>query len=287
MSNIWLWWSTLLGRGFSLRMLMCVNLGTWLPVFCCFNLLRRKCDSSCLATWHYWSCLFLEAALWCPLFNAASKITSHQYWTIPLFQFLCRRSLWSRFVDGSRREGGMQLFLCRFPLLSSSAHRCPSFGLWGEGGRGISRVWSQENLLHINFLERHEVVLALAVFLPQLAGQAVVLLSDNATVVAYLRNQGALSRKWWATWLVKWFSGLSFNWWLSVQYIPSKKNVLADQLSRLNLVLPTEWSLLPRMFVAVCKVFGHPHLNLFTTRANMKLPLYVSPVPETWNQDTF
>ena len=33
----------------------------------------------------------------------------------------------------------------------------------------------------------------------------------------------------------------------------------------------------------------HPHLNLFTMRANDKLPLYVSPVldPIAWGQDGF
>ena len=45
-----------------------------------------------------------------------------------------------------------------------------------------SRVWSQEErFLHINVLEMWAVVLALAAFFPQLCGQSVVLMSNNAT----------------------------------------------------------------------------------------------------------
>ena len=53
-------------------------------------------------------------------------------------------------------------------------------------------VWSQEeSSLHI-VLEMKAIVVALAAFLPQLLGQSVVLMSDNATVVTYLRNQGSI-----------------------------------------------------------------------------------------------
>ena len=45
-------------------------------------------------------------------------------------------------------------------------------------------------------------------------------------------------------------------------------------------VLPTEWSLLTRVFEVICKVFDRLHLNLFTTRVNAKLPLHMSPVPD-------
>ena len=41
-----------------------------------------------------------------------------------------------------------------------------------------------------NVLKMKAVVLALVVFLPQLLGQSVVLMSNNATIDTYLRNQG-------------------------------------------------------------------------------------------------
>ena len=46
----------------------------------------------------------------------------------------------------------------------------------------------EESVKHINVFEMKAVLLALAAFLPQLLGQSVVLMSDNALVVAYLRH---------------------------------------------------------------------------------------------------
>ena len=73
-----------------------------------------------------------------------------------------------------------------------------------------------------------------------------------------------------------------------VLYIPGKHNILADQLSRPDQILLTEWSLLPCVFDRFCGVFGRSHLNLFATRASNKFPLYMSPVPDllAWTQDT-
>ena len=76
---------------------------------------------------------------------------------------------------------------------------------------------------------------------------------------------------------------------LSARYILGKKIIPADQLSHPEQVLPMEWSLLPRVFEVICKMFSWPHLDLFATRANAKLPLYMLPVPDPMacKQDTF
>ena len=78
------------------------------------------------------------------------------------------------------------------PPLSLLLHTDASLG-WGAHLLDLtaSEVWSQEeSSLHISVLGMKAVVLALAAFLPELLGQCVVLMSDNAMVVAYLRNQG-------------------------------------------------------------------------------------------------
>ena len=51
----------------------------------------------------------------------------------------------------------------------------------------------------------------------------------------------------------------------------------------------TEWSLLPWMFGNICSEFGHPHIDLCTTRVNMNLLIFVSPIPDpgVWKEDTF
>ena len=62
-------------------------------------------------------------------------------------------------------------------------------------------------------------------------------------------------------------------------YIPGKKNILADQLSHPDQVLPTEWSILLWVFDGICRVYGH----LQTT----KLPSYLSPIPDRWHGRRF
>ena len=48
-----------------------------------------------------------------------------------------------------------------------------------------------------------------------------------------------------------------------------------------------EWSLHPQVFKRICTKWFTPQVDLFATRLNHKLPLYVSPVPDqnAWNID--
>ena len=103
-----------------------------------------------------------------------------------------------------------------------------------------------EEGIHINFLEMRVVQLVLSTFLPKIIGELVMLMSNNGTMVVYLKKQeGTVSRvicglvqeivDWSQLHLVT----------LSVRYIPGKKKVLADHLSCPDQDLPTELSLLP------------------------------------------
>ena len=67
----------------------------------------------------------------------------------------------------------------------------------------------------------------------------------------------------------------------------SRVNVMADLLSRSNQVQSTEWSLHPQVFKQICQKWFTPHVDLFATHLNHKLPLYVSPIPDprAWNID--
>ena len=56
-------------------------------------------------------------------------------------------------------------------------------------------------------------------------------------------------------------------------------NVMADLLSRSHQVQSTEWSLHPQVFRQICQRWFTPHVDLFATHLNHKLPLYVSPIP--------
>ena len=68
---------------------------------------------------------------------------------------------------------------------------------------------------------------------------------------------------------------------LKARHIPGRLNVIADKLSRLGQTIQTEWSLLPEVFQKLCSKWHRPQIDLFATRFNHKLPLFVSPVPDT------
>ena len=73
-------------------------------------------------------------------------------------------------------------------LFSDASH----YG-WGAhlGDSLALGVWSPEKRrFHINHLEMVAVFLALQSFQQELSGSVVSLMSDNSTVVAYLRNSG-------------------------------------------------------------------------------------------------
>ena len=74
---------------------------------------------------------------------------------------------------------------------------------------------------------------------------------------------------------------------LKARHIPGCVNVMADLLSRSNQVQSTEWSLHPQVFKQICQKWFTPHVDLFATHLNHKLPLYVSPVPDpkAWDID--
>ena len=63
------------------------------------------------------------------------------------------------------------------------------------------------------------------------------------------------------------------------RHIPGRLSVVADKLSRLDQTTQTEWSLL-QVFQAICNRWHRPQINLFATRFNNKLPLFVSPEPD-------
>ena len=74
---------------------------------------------------------------------------------------------------------------------------------------------------------------------------------------------------------------------LKARHIPGCLNVMADLLSRSNQVQSTEWSLHPQVFKQICRKWFTPHVDLFATHLNHKLPLYVSPIPDpqAWDID--
>ena len=106
--------------------------------------------------------------------------------------------------------------------------------------------------------------------------------TDNTTVVSYINRQGAthspnLCIEVWK--ILNWY--LEDDIVVRVRHIPGKFNILADHLSRLDKPIKTEWALDQTIENSIFQMLSYPNVDLFVTRFNHKLPLYVSPVPDS------
>ena len=150
-------------------------------------------------------------------------------------------------------------------------------------------LWSdREKRLHINVLELKAVSLALQRFKDQCQNQTVLVSTDNSTVVAYINKQGGTHSAEMCALLWKimtWCHHYQIT--LKARHIPGCLNVMANLLSRSNQVQSTERSLHPQVFKQIFQNWFTPHVDLFATRLNHKVPLYVSPVPDQndWDID--
>lgn len=160
---------------------------------------------------------------------------------------------------------------------------------WGAHleGQTAQGSWSeQEQDLHINILEMRAIKLALLAFnIPQ--KHNILVATDNTTVVSYVNKQGGTrSLSLWRETQDLIDLVIRNMWILKARHIPGKLNVIADQLSREGQTLPTEWSLHPDIVKWIFQEMGTPLVDLFATKYNHKLPLYVSPVPDEKAIDT-
>ena len=152
-----------------------------------------------------------------------------------------------------------------------------------------SGLWSpQEKGLHINVLELKAVSLALRHFKDQCQDQTVLVAMDNSTVIAYINKQGGTHSAQMCALLWRIMTWCHhFHITLKARHIPGCLNVMADLLSRSNQVQSTEWSLHPQVFKQICQKWFTPHVDLFATHLNHKVPLYMSPIPDpkAWDTD--
>ena len=143
-------------------------------------------------------------------------------------------------------------------------------------------TWSlPESKLHINYLELKAVFLALKEFRDLCISKIVLVATDNTTVLAYINKEGGMRSGQLCALLWRILTWCTRNQvTLKARHIPGRLNVIADKLSRLDQTIQTEWSLLPEVFQAICSRWHRPQVDLFATRFNNQLPLFVSPVPD-------
>lgn len=134
---------------------------------------------------------------------------------------------------------------------------------------------------HINLLELRAVLLALQTFAHYVQNRSVLLVTDNTTVAAYINKQGGTHSQCLCNLAVEialWCA--ENNVFIKARFLPGRLNVLADCLSRKNNIVQTEWTLSQRVLSQVFLIWDTPHIDLFATRLNRRLPVFVSPVPD-------
>ena len=67
---------------------------------------------------------------------------------------------------------------------------------------------------------------------------------------------------------------------LWAKHIPDERNALSDLLSRMNKVVHTEWTLHQSVVDSLFITWDKPHVDLFATRMNNRLPVFVSPMAD-------
>ena len=142
--------------------------------------------------------------------------------------------------------------------------------------------WTEnQSQLHINMLEMMAIRLALKQAKTFIHHSCIMISTDNTTVVSYINKQGGthspnLCVEVWK--ILNWC--LEQDIVIRVRHIPGKFNILADRLSRLNKPIKTEWALDQTVANSVFQMLNFPNVDLFATRFNHRLPLYVSPVQD-------
>jgi len=147
----------------------------------------------------------------------------------------------------------------------------------------ISGIWSrEERKMHINLLELLAIKNCLLFWENLVRNKSLLILTDNTTVIAYIKNQGGthsttltLNVKTLLIWAD------NRNVVLTMRHIPGSRNVLADSLSRRYSIPKSEWMLHKEVTRELFSIWGLPLLDLFATRKNCQLASYVSPYPDS------
>ena len=148
---------------------------------------------------------------------------------------------------------------------------------WGAflGSVSTQGTWSLvETQLHINVLELKAIMLGLRAFQDKVIGKVVLCQCDNTTACAYINKMGGTRSRVLTlllTDMLIWCRTNSIT--LRAVHLPGEDNVLADLLSRTE-ADHKEWPLHNRVTDRLCKLWGRPHVDLFASRQNAKLPTF-------------
>ena len=140
--------------------------------------------------------------------------------------------------------------------------------------------WSeQESQLHINLLEMEAVIRAVRQFRMDLMGKAILIRSDNMSVVTYINKQGgtrspSLCMRVWQLFME--VEQLSSR--ITATHVAGILNQRADHLSRFR-IQATEWMLNRSVVHQIFHCLGRPLIDLFASDRNHVLPTFCSWLP--------
>ena len=136
---------------------------------------------------------------------------------------------------------------------------------------------------HINVRELVAVYYALLEVRPN-KGVTVRVHCDNTSAVACITNKGTTrSPPMWKWSLRILLLARKREFYLQAVHIRGVSNVLADALSR-STPIPTEWTLDNESFGRVQALLPDLQIDMFATRNNNQLPLFISPVLDSRTQ---
>ena len=140
--------------------------------------------------------------------------------------------------------------------------------------------WSfQESKHSINFLELLAIFYALQALYCNKKNVHIEFQSDNISAIKYINDMGGMTSKSMDS-LAKdiWLWCLDREIFISAVHIPGIHNT-ADFYSR-NFSDSTEWMLKKEIFQRLCSHFFQPDIDLFASRLNRQLEVFVSWFPE-------
>ncbi|XP_038066498.1 uncharacterized protein LOC119736556 [Patiria miniata] len=162
---------------------------------------------------------------------------------------------------------------------------------WGAclGNQRVGGRWTpQEKINHINYLEVLAAFYALRTLLKDRQNVHVRLQMDNSTAISYINHKGGTRSVSLVQLALKiWLWCLQRSLILTAEHLPGSMNVTADNLSRV-FNDRSEWQLNVRIFRRIMNRLGFsPDVDLFATRLNTQLQMFVSwqPDPMAWRVD--
>ena len=161
---------------------------------------------------------------------------------------------------------------------------------WGAcvGSTETGGHWAHGEKEHINILELKAVFLGLQSLCSGVRDSHIRIVSDNTTVIACIERGGSIRPRLLEVTEQIYVWAFEHSNSLSAEFLKGVENVNADRLSR-EVVYSTEWKLDPIVFSQLCARYGMPGVDLFATRLNYQVPIYVSwrPDPLAFRVDAF